>query len=919
MRGTMNPVRIPLGVAAVALGLVVRAQDRLVPAARLTASDPAWEVTVWATSPMLKNPTNLDFDSEGRMWVAEGVNYRGHYNRQSEGDRILVLEDTDGDGKADKEGVFIQDPELRAPMGVAVIGNQVVVSMAPHILIYTDVNGDRRFDPAVDKREVVLTGFNGRRHDHTVHSVSAGPDGQWYWNSGNTGALITDKSGRTFRIGSAYDPTYGGGKADLGWEPTKIAGQESDDGHVWIGGFAARMNPDGSQLQIIGHNFRNSYEQAVTSFGDVFQNDNDDPPACRTTFLLEYGNAGFCSADGQRSWGADRRPGQSIPTAEWRQEDPGTMPSGDVYGGGSPTGIAFVEESALGAKYRGLLLSCEPGRNVVFGYLPVADGAGFKLERFDFLTSNKEGEFAGTDFKGGQNKDRDLKTMFRPSDVAVGPDGAIYVADWFDARVGGHADWDETMSGTIYRVAPKGFKPKVPKVDLTNLKGAVAAIRNPVPNVRGAAQQAVLKHAWGTKSVANTRPVEALLKDGSPYVRARGIWLLSRLGAPGLKRVEALLKDPDPQIRVTAFRALRRQCESRLQSHSLRSPNGDADLAKLASRLATDPSPAVRREVALAMHTLSWPQSKDVLLAVAKGFDGSDRTYLEALGTGAWKKESELYDALRALQPDGGKDPLKWTPAFAWIAWRLHPAQSVADFRTRALSKSLSDTERKRALTAIAFVPGSVPAVASAVVDVAAGSDKLVKAEAVWWLLSRKDSAWKDQGLDAALKSRGIYDPDSVELSEAVVPAAEVPKFAVADVLKLRGDVKRGGEKFNGTCVSCHRVGDTGVEYAPNLTGWAQRQTTDVLINSILNPSADIASGFNGTEIKTKNDLTIHGIVLAGGDPVIIQSAGGVTQTVPKSKISSQKGLNRSLMLSADQLALSAQDVADIAAYLKTR
>jgi putative heme-binding domain-containing protein len=243
----------------------------------------------------------------------------------------------------------------------------------------------------------------------------------------------------------------------------------------------------------------------------------------------------------------------------------------------------------------------------------------------------------------------------------------------------------------------------------------------------------------------------------------------------------------------------------------------------------------------------------------------------------------------------------------------------VADFRTRALSKSLSDTERKRALTAIAFVPGSVPAVASAVVDVAAGSDKLVKAEAVWWLLSRKDSAWKDQGLDAALKSRGIYDPDSVELSEAVVPAAEVPKFAVADVLKLRGDVKRGGEKFNGTCVSCHRVGDTGVEYAPNLTGWAQRQTTEVLIHSILNPSADIASGFNGTEIKTKNDLTIHGVVLAGGDPVIIQSAGGVTQTVPKSKISSQKGLNRSLMLSADQLALSAQDVADIAAYLKTR
>jgi len=903
----VNPVSIPFGVAALALGLAVQAQDRIVPVTRLAVSDPAWEVTVWATSPMLRNPTNLDFDSGGRLWVAEGVNYRGHYNRQQQGDRILVLEDTDGDGRADKESVFVQEPELRAPMGIAVIGNQVVVSMAPNIIVYTDVNGDRRFDPAIDKREILLTGFNGHRHDHTVHSVSVGPDGQWYWNSGNTGALFTDKSGRTFRMGSAYNP----GKPELGWDPTQIAGQMSDDGHVWIGGFAARMNPDGSQVRIIGHNFRNSYEQAVTSFGDVFQNDNDDPPACRTTFLMEYGNAGFCSADGQRSWGADRRPGQSVPTSEWRQEDPGTIPSGDVYGGGSPTGIAFAEENALGSKYRGLLLSCEPGRNTVFGYLPKPDGAGFKLERFDFLTSNREGDFAGTDFKGGRNESRDLKTMFRPSDVTVGPDGAIYVSDWFDARVGGHADWDETLSGTIYRVAPKGFRSKVPPVDLTTLKGALAALRNPVVNVRASAQTAVLKHAWGTKSLPSIGPVEALLKDESPYVRARGIWLLSRLGAAGLKRVDGMLKDADAQIRVTAFRALRRESEN---DSRVAVGAGQTRLVRLATRMANDPSAAVRREVALAMHTLSWDQSRDVLLALAKGFDGQDRTYLEALGTGAWKKESDLFDALRAGQ---GADPLKWTPAFSWIAWRLHPAQSVPDFRTRALSKTLSDSERKRALTAIAFAP--TPAAAAAVVDVAAGSDKLVKAEAVWWLLNRKDSTWKGLGLDASLKSRGIYDPDSVEITEAVVPAAEAPKFSVAEVLQLRGDAKRGGEKFNGSCVSCHRLGDVGTEYAPNLTGWAQRQTTEVLLNSIVNPSADIASGFNGTEIRTKDDLTLHGVVLSGGDPTIIQSAGGVTQTIPKSKIASQKGLNRSLMLSADQLALTAQDVADIAAYLKTR
>ncbi len=886
----MKPFRISLYAAALLSALAVRAQTNLVPTSMLFTSDPSLEVTVWASTPKVRNPTNMDFDKDGRLWVAEGVNYRSHYDRQPAGDRIVILEDTDGDGKADKESVFVQEPDLRAPMGIAVIDNKVVVSMAPDMIVYTDVNRDGKFDPAVDKREVLLTGFNGRKHDHTIHSVTVGPDGQWYWNSGNTGAMFTDKSGKTFRIGSAYDA---GG--ELGWQPTQIAGQKSDDGHVWIGGFTARMNPDGTGVHIIGHNYRNSYEQTVTSYGDVFQNDNDDPPACRTAFLLEFGNAGFCSFDGQRSWGADRRPGQSIPTAEWRQEDPGTMPAGDVYGGGSPTGITYVEDSALGAKYRGLLLSCEPGRNTVFGYFPKPEGAGYKLERFDFLTSNKEGDFAGTDFKGGRNETKDLKTMFRPSDVAVGPDGAIYVADWFDARVGGHADWDESTSGTIYRIAPKGMKRKLPKVDFTTMDGAIAGLKSPSVNVRGGAHYAL--EAMGAKAV---KPVAKLLKDENPAVRARAVWVLSQLGEDGIKKVEPLLKDSDAQMRIVAFRALRRQ------GH---------DLFGHARALATDPSPAVRREVALAMRDQPFAQSKDILLTVAKGFDGQDRTYLEALGTGATGSESPFYDAVKAAL--GGTDAVHWSPQFAWIAWRLHPAQSIADFKARALSTSLDDGARKRALTAIGY--NATQAAADAMLEAGGKTDKSVKAEALWWLLNRKDSTWGQFGVNAALKSRGVYDPDNVELTEAVVPAAEAPKFTVADVTKLTGDVKRGGERFTSICSSCHKAGDVGTEYAPNLTGWAKRQTTEVLINSIINPSADIASGFNGTELKLKDGMTIDGLVLSNGDPAIVQSAGGLTQTVPKARIELRKPLGRSLMLSADQLGLVPQDLADIAAYLKTK
>ena len=905
----------PRYLAALAFALAnSHAADSLVPTTMLSVNDPNLEVTVWASTPMLRNPTNLDFDKDGRIWVAEGVNYRSHAKRQPEGDRIMVLEDTDHDGKADKSWVFVQEPFLLAPMGVAVVDNKVIVSMAPDIIVYTDVNRDLKFDPAVDKREVLLTGFNARIHDHTIHSVTVGPDGQWYWNSGNCGAVFTDKSGKTFRIGSAYDP----GQANLGWKPTEIAGQRSDDGHVWVGGFAARMNPDGSAVNIIGHNFRNSYEQTVTSFGDVFQNDNDDPPACRTAFLLEYGNAGFCSFDGKRSWGADRRPGQSIPTSEWRQEDPGTMPSGDVYGGGSPTGIAFYEDGALGKNYRGLLLSCEPGRNVVFGYFPKPDGAGFKLERFDFITSNKEGEFAGTDFKGGGNDRRDLKTMFRPSDVGVGADGAIYVADWFDARVGGHADWDDTTSGTIYRIAPKGFKPKVAKVGFNTLEGALAGLKSPAVNVRGAAHYAL--QAMGGKAV---KSIVKLLRDENPAVRARAAWLLPKLGSIGIPHVTALLKDKDASMRSVAFRVLRRYYETAEDpvspypdgNNPKRPDAGQRFLLEFAKQLAADPSPIVRREVALALRALPLERSMETLLTLAQGFEGQDRTYLEAWGTGATGKESQVYDATKAAL--GHADPLKWSNQFAWLAWRLHPAQSVADFKVRALSALLDDANRKRALTAIGY--NATQEAADAMLEVAAKTDKNVKAEALWWLLNRKDSSWKDFGVNAALKARGIYDPDAVELTGATIPAAEAPKFTVADVLAIKGDVTRGGEKFASVCSSCHRAGDVGTEYAPSLTGWTKRQTTEVFLNSVINPSADIAQGFNGTQLKLKSGDEIHGLVLSEGDPLIVQSAGGLTQTVPRNRIAERNGLGRSLMLSADQLGLTPQDLADLNAWLKTK
>jgi len=851
------------------------------------------EVTLFARSPMLKNPTNMDIDSAGRIWITEGVNYRRHKERDPKGDRVVILEDTDHDGRADKSSTFVQEPVLVAPLGIAVIGNKIIVSNAPDLIVYTDVDGDRVFNANVDKREVLLSGFDGRNHDHALHSVTFGPDGRWYFSQGNAGAFFTDRGGKTFRVGSAYNPVPDGGAQPVfGPTPPSYAGAKSDDGHVYVGGFSARMQPDGTGVEILGFNFRNSYEQAVTSFGDIFHNDNDDPPACRTTYLMEYGNLGFFSRDGKRYWNADRRPGQSIPTAEWRQEDPGVIPAGDVYGGGAPTGIVFNEGDGLGRKWRGLLVSAEAARNTLFGYFPKPNGAGYQLDRTHFLTSNAAQQFAGTDFKGGK-VNSEIQTYFRPSDVAVGPDGAIYVADWFDPRVGGHDDKDDTTSGAIYRIAPKGFKSVVPAFDIETVEGALTALRSPAVNVRALGFNALV--ARGAPALPS---VATLLDDENPFIRARAIWLLTRLGGEGVARVEGLLGDKDPMTRVVAYRALR--------------PVGRA--LPNAPRLASDASPAVRREVALSLRDVPFDPSRDLLLTLAKGYDGWDRSYLEAWGIGATGKEDALYAALATSQP--GADAARWPAGYSDLVWRLTPRAAVPAFVARANASALPPGERTKATTALGFIP--TPEAAHALLDVAQqGSRDFKENPALWWLINHKDSRWAGQGIDGELKRRGLYDPETVAINEVTVPAPpEKASLNVADVAKLRGDAKRGAVAA-GACLMCHRIGGKGVDYAPAVDGFASRQTRDVVITAIVSPSNDIAHGYDGAELTLTDGRKIHGLVLSGGNPLIVQSTGGVTQMIPAAQVKERKRLGRSLMLSADQLGLTAQQVADIVAYLR--
>lgn len=856
------------------------------------------EITPWAASPMLFNPTNLDVDQKGRIWVTEGVNYRRKEDRRPGGDRIVILEDTNGDGKADSSKVFWQDPELVSPLGIAVFDNVVIVSQPPNLLKLTDVNRDSKFDPKDgDTREVLLTGFNGKNHDHSLHSLTAGPDGKWYFNQGNTCGVFTDKSGKTFRVGSSY---YKNGGGEWPVDTKAISGQESDDGFVYVGGFTVRMNPDATHAEIVGYGYRNSYEQTINSRGFVFQNDNDDPPACRTTHIIEHGNAGYFSNDGTRAWKADQRPGQPTEIAEWRQENPGSMPAGDVYGGGSPTGVAFYENGALGDKFVGTLLSCEAARNVIFGYQPVLDGAGFKLERTDFLTTNPEKQFDGADFTGGAKRHASMaaedkaRFNFRPADVCVGADGALYVADWTDPRVGGHDTQDEAASGIIYRIAPKGFKPSIPKINLDTLEGAVLALKSPAVNVR---YLGFKKLKSGGSNAYDM--VAGNLANSNPYVASRFIWLLPYFGEKGKGMLDALISGEDANRRLTAFRAIRRT-------------DGMIDALPYARKLASDPAPEVRVEAAQDMRVRSFNEARDVLVAVAEGYDGKDRSYLESFGIGAGHNTEALWKSIEEKMKPGA--PLEWSDKFALLTWRLMPEAAIPALKVRAVASSLSADQRKLALDSIAFIKST--AAAEAMVDLA-DQGSPVRDQALWWLGNRNEGEWSSFHLKPELEKRGLLSK-AAELVEITVPEKPATtQFTVADVMALKGDAAKG-KLTAGRCIMCHKIGDAGTDYGPALKGFASRQPPEVVARSIIDPSADISHGFEGTTITLKNGKRIDGHIVADGDPLVIQSTGGVIQRVPKMQIAQSKDLKQSLMLGADQLGMTAQDVADVVEWLKT-
>ena len=612
------------------------------------------QATLFASEPMVRNPADMDIDARGRVWITEGANYRLFQKwgkLRPEGDRIVILEDTDGDGWADKETVFYQGNDINSALGICVLGNRVIVSCSPNIFVFTDTDGDDK----ADKKEVLFSGISGVDHDHGAHAFVFGPDGKLYFNMGNSGHQLKTADGTRLIVDKAGNEVIGNGKP-------------------YRQGLVFRCNLDGSELETLCWNFRNNYEVAVDSFVTIWQSDNDDDGnrGVRINFVMEFGNYGYTDeltgAGWSDAWRVAQRNGATEdqrPSYHWHQGDPGVVPNLLQTGGGSPTGIMVYEGNLLPDAFRNQIIHCDAGPRAVRAYPAQKYGAGYKAEMLNLLTSED--------------------TWYRPSDVTVAPDGSVYVSDWNDAGVGGHNMADqklEAMSGRIYRIAPKGNLPSVPKLDLSSPEGCVDALSSPNGSRRYL--------AWTKFNQMQGRAEAALLRlwNGSDArLRARALHLLARIKGKESGYVALALKDVNPDIRITGLRIARER---------------GFDLIPLVRQVVNDPAPEVRRECAIALRHQKSSEAPGLWAQLAAQYDGKDRWYLEALGISADNQWDAYFGAWLAKAGD------QWnTEAGRSLIWRSRSSLAPALLVKILLNGDTPAAEKARYLRAMDFVPKS--------------------------------------------------------------------------------------------------------------------------------------------------------------------------------------------------------------------
>ena len=436
-----------------------------------------FEVNLFAADPILAKPIQMNFDARGRLWVVSSEVYPQIEPGQSANDKVLILEDRDGDGRAEKTHVFADG--LLIPTGVEPGDGGVYVANSTELLHLLDTDGDGK----ADRRRVVLSGFGTEDTHHILHTLRWGHDGMLYFSQS----------------------TYIHSHIETPHDVRRLNG-----GGIW------QFRPETMQLEIFIRGLINPWGTHFDRYGQGFSTDG----------------AGFEGVN------------YLVPGAAyaWAIGVPRVFKGLNL---GSPKycGLEIASGRHLPDGWQGNLITNDFRANRVCRFVLTDDGAGFALREQPELIKTRH-------------------PAFRPIDVKMGPDGAIYIADWYNPIIQhGEVDFRDPRRdhthGRIWRVTAKG-RPLVdrPKLADATVAALLEALKAPEDWTRHQAKRVLKERGSGAVEpewaawVARLDPADKEVE----HHRLEALWTYQTINVVEPKLLAAVLKSSDARARAAATR-----------------------------------------------------------------------------------------------------------------------------------------------------------------------------------------------------------------------------------------------------------------------------------------------------------------------------------------------------------------------------
>ncbi|MCH1419363.1 MAG: hypothetical protein L7W40_03610 [Akkermansiaceae bacterium] len=890
------------------------------------------EIQLVASDPMIAKPVQMNFDSKGRLWLVSSGMYPHIVPGAEENDKVLILEDTNGDGVADKRTVFADN--LHIPTAVLPADGGAYVANSTEIIFLKDTDGDGK----ADQRRVVLSGFGTEDTHHIVHTFEQGPDGMLYFL-------------QSIYIHSHLETPYG---------VRRLMG-----GGIW------HFRPETQRAEILSKGLINPWGFIFDEHGQTF------------------------ATDGAGGHGIN----DIFPRSVFRTS-PGAKRIVDGLNPGQPKlcGLEILSGSHIPEKLRGVLIAPDFRGHRINAYRLKPEGSSYNSTRIeDFLSSSHR--------------------AFRPIDVKMGPDGALYIADWYNpiiqhGEVDFRDDRRDHSRGRIWRVTFKG-QPLIEKKDFSKFS-IKELLAHTISKERVHREQARNELRTRTNVLPELSAWSSRLSDD--FSRMQAMWNHQAVNHTAVELIKSLIASDDPRYRAAALRVIyHRHTEvpggGDIVKKAINDKNGRVRLWAV-SCLAQMPGPdsvptalqalnhpvdktmdfalwSIVREhqeywapkfeagkpvfgdklphlifamkalgkslslesifTSLDNGTLTPTERKDAISVISQVGSANDLSRLFRLAPKEPVILGQLVTAaqIRKLQPTEGKEQLlrfldlKKPTFFASAAklaglWKFAPARNklVTAFtqspaKRQAAAEGLrlfGDEETIKFFLKLSKESSDEATRVIAVKELAKIAPDRAAASAV--TLFQKDKAGKDEhrlftsflqssrastSLAKALEGKtlptkiatlglqragtsGRPPKDlmaALQLSGKLKPMSQQPSSAdmakLIERVRTEGDPRRGETIYRRAdlqCIACHAIGGVGSPIGPDLVSIGASAPVDYLITSLLNPNDKIKEGYHTTLVSEKNgNAHTGGLVSESDTEVVLRDYAGQMNRIARSDI----------------------------------